>query len=290
METCEVIKSHLNELIPDVFFLYEKKVDSLEEEGRFNFKDYGIVFINKLLSLNKFEKDPALFQYKNTEEERINKHYGMRVVKAIIHETFCNNKLNLEYDCESPINFYNAEMKLIKIVPIKSQNYNDNYSKTTKKENKVESSKFFEYFFGLYYGRLVIDLIYEVNYIGKLINNVQYFVGKELNIIKKYITFKHLIAQNKIEYNEWNNNESLEDEIITIEKLIKDNQLKTLNEGKKEEDIKQDILLNSEFIEEEDKSEEYKGYNYYKKKVSEAKNVDEYFKYSAELYKHLKVV
>ena len=299
METCEIVKSHLNELIPDIFFLYEKKVDLLNEEGGFNFKGYGVVFINKLLSLNKYDKDPALYEYKSIEEEKINKHYGMRVGKTMIHESFCHNKFIFEFKTgnESPTNFYNAEMNLIKIVPKNSRNYTDDYFRVAKKEKKGEGGKFFDYFFGLHFGRLVIDLIYEANYIGKLIDNVQYFLKEDLSIIKKYITYKYLIAEKKIKYDEWKNEQSLENEIITMEKLINDFQLNTLNKisGDKK-DIKQDTnkkldnLYGIEFIEEEDDSEEYKGYDYYRKKASEAKNIDEFFEYSHELIKHLKVV
>ena len=337
METCEVIKSHLNELVPSVFFLYEEEVTLVKKEGGFNYKGYGIVFINKLLALNEFEKDPALFEYEDektedektkdektkeektedektkdeitkdektkdekNKDERINKHYGMRVGKTMIHESFCHNKYIFQYKAgyESPTNFYNAEMNLIKIVPVGTPIYTNNYLPVAKEKNKGESGKFFEYFFGLYYGELVIDLIYKVNYIGKLIDNVKYFAEKDLNIITQYITYKHLIYEKKIKYNEWNNNESLENEITTMKKLINEHQskiLKIIQPKVKEEDIKQnaikkpDILSGYKFIEEKNEPEEYKGYNYYKKKVREAKNADEYFKYSAELYKHLKV-
>ena len=73
METCEIIKSHLNELIPEVFFVYEKNVDFLKKEEGFNFKGYGVIFINKLLALNNYVKDPALYEYNDINEERINK-------------------------------------------------------------------------------------------------------------------------------------------------------------------------------------------------------------------------
>ena len=51
-----------------------------------------------------------------------------------------------------------------------------------------------------------------------------------------------------------------------------------------------DSLTDIEFIEKEDNSEIYKGYDYYRKKASEAKNVNEFFEYSHQLFKHLKVV
>ena len=43
----------------------------------------------------------------------------MRIGKTMIHESFCHNKFIFEFKTgnESPTNFYNAEMNLIKIVP-----------------------------------------------------------------------------------------------------------------------------------------------------------------------------
>ena len=156
----------------------------------------------------------------------------------------------------------------------------------------------FEYFFGFYHENLIIDLIFEVNYIGKLIDNVQYFLKKDLNIIKKYIILKYLITQNRIKYDEWNNTESLENEIITMEKLINEFQTKKNKDIQGKEEISQDnndnknydSLYEIEFIEKEDNSEIYKGYDYYRKKASEAKNTNEFFEYSHKLFKHLKIV
>ena len=66
-----------------------------------------------------------------------------------------------------------------------------------------------------------------------------------------------------------------------IEKNISDNNVKKSS----------DILCGYTFIEESKKEEEYKGYNYYKKKAEGAKNLEEFFEYSQELvFNHLKTV
>ena len=85
-----------------------------------------------------------MYEFKNIEEEKINKHYGMRLVKTMIRESFCHNKIIFEFkNCnESPNCFYNAEMKLIKIVNINYQN--NNHYKELEKETKDEIDKFFE--------------------------------------------------------------------------------------------------------------------------------------------------
>ena len=55
METCEKLKSHLRELLPDIFFIYEKKVELLNKEGGFNYKGCGIMFINRGLALKNLK-------------------------------------------------------------------------------------------------------------------------------------------------------------------------------------------------------------------------------------------
>ena len=86
-------------------------------------------------------------------KERDNKNYGMRVSKVMMHESFCHNKFIFEYKNgdESPCNFYNIEMNLIKIVPVYSPIYGEKFFRASKAYGKGESGKFFEYFFGLYY-------------------------------------------------------------------------------------------------------------------------------------------
>ena len=298
MQSCENLKQHLLELIPDVFFVYERKYDLLEERGGFNFKGYNVVFINKLLALNKYEKNLILDEYKNTEEERMNKHYGMKLGITMIYESFCHNKSIFEYetDFQPPYYFYNTEMNLIKIISVNSSEKNINNNLKLNKIGEEKKGKLFEYFFGLYEGRLIIDLLFEINYIGKLIDNVDYFLKKDLDIIKKYIINKYLISKNNIEYNEYNQ-QSLEDEIIAMDKLINEFQMKNTNktlENNMKDDIKENInnkLTKVKFIEMDKSEKVYKGYDYYSKKAREAKNLDEYYKYSYELImNHLKVV
>lgn len=297
LETCSHLKSHLKELIPDVFFIYEEKFTSLKTEGGFNFKGYGIIFINALLSLKEYKYDPICYEYNNKEEERINKHFGMRVSKLMMHESFCHNKFIFEHKNgdESPCNFYNSEMNLIKIVPINYPNYDNNYLRGSKEYGKGESGKFFEYFFGLYFNHLIIDLLYEVKYIGKLIDNVEYFLKEKLDVIKDYIICKYQIKEKKIKYND-NNDLTLEDEIKTMKNLIESHKFSLIEEKKIKNTIdnnninkNSDILFGFKFIEEIKQEKEYKGYSYYLKKAKEAKSSEEFFKYSSELiFNHLK--
>ena len=47
-QSCENIKNHLTDLIPEVFFVFEKKY-LLQEEKGFTYKGYKIIFLNKLV-------------------------------------------------------------------------------------------------------------------------------------------------------------------------------------------------------------------------------------------------
>ena len=304
LETCSQLKSHLKELIPDVFFIYEEEVTMNRAEGGFNYKGFGIIFINTLLSLDGNKNNPISHEYTNIDEERDNKNYGMRVSKVMMHESFCHNKFIFEYKNgdESPCNFYNIEMNLIKIVPVYSPIYGDNFFRASKAYGKGESGKFFEYFFGLYFNELIIDLIYKVKYIGKLIDNVDYFLKENLNVIKEYIICKYQIKERNIKYDDYNNL-TLEEEIIEMNKLIKNHQISiiqgitqkyTTNDSSKNNDKIQknsNELFGFKFIDVGKQESEYKGYSYYLKKAQEAKTTEEFFKYSAELvFNHLKTV
>ena len=305
LETCSHLKSHLNELIPDVFFIYQEQVRPDIAEGGFNYKGFGIIFINTLLSLDGNKTDPISHEYTNNDEERENKNFGMKASKVMMHESFCHNKFIFEYTNgdQSPCNFYNKEMNLIKIIPIDSPNYDENYFRASMEYGKGESGKFFEYFFGLYFNELIIDLIYKVKYIGKLIDNVEYFVKENLNEIKEYIVCKYQIKEKHIEYNDYNEL-SLEEEILNMKNLIKNHQISLIQGIKSKYTTKDDNNDNNDkiqknanklygfkFIEVAKQESEYKGYNYYKKKAQEAKTNEEFFKYSAELvFNHLKVV
>jgi len=274
-------------------------MDLLNEEGGFNFKGYGIVFINGGLALKEYEGNPSLSEYKDINEERILKHYGMRISKVMMQQCFCHNKFifDQKYANESPCNFYNSKMNLIKIVPIYYPNSND-YLKTTLEDGKGESGKFFEYFFGQYNGILVFDLIYEIKYAGKLIDYVKYFLKEDLDQIKNYIIKKYLISQKNIKYDEYNDF-SIEQEILAMDDLINEFQLNVIKEISDKNDQveksidfnkKSDKLIEVKFIEEKPKKEEYRGYNYYTKKAMEAKTSKESFKYTRELLKnHLKI-
>ena len=195
MESCDNIILHLLELIPEVFFEYQREPTLLAKENGLNYKGYGIIFINKNLIANENMKlDLEKDEYKDIKTKRLFKHCAIKASKTIFHETFCHNKtlFNNNSIISSPKRFYNKDKKLVKIVPynyrkVKNKK-NVEYYKAIKNINAGgESGKFLEYFFGKYNEELIIDLIYKIDYIGNLFDYIDYFVKEDIELLKKYI-------------------------------------------------------------------------------------------------------
>jgi len=289
-QSCETIKNHLKELIPDVFFIY--KYDSLNEEKGFNYKGLKTIFINKFTVLDKYKGDPQL----KDSNMKVVKHYAMKTSKVMMHECFGHNKLlyGQSKAIDSPRYFFNKEKRLMAMKPKSEKNLydiNKNYFFINKDKNVGEGGNFFEYFFGIYEDEMVIDLINEISDVGKLIDNIKYFVDENLDVLRKYIICHYILQKNKIKYI-LNENNSLQQDINEMEIILKKNNLsideKTPSkEQKKITNKKKDAKPDFSFV--EVKKEEIKGYSYYLKKMTEATNRDDARRYARELiYHHLK--
>ena len=250
-ESCDVIKSHLNELLPDVFFEYSEKGNLVKEESSFNYKGFRVIFLNRLVIFKNFKKDPFKDTYKNDNEKKIFKHYGMLASKTIMHESFGHNKIIFDKKDKivSPSRFYNKQKKLVKIVPAlsyKKNKANNEYLKSLNEKLTCDSDKFFEYFFGKYDdNKLIIDLIFQIDYIGNLLDNVDYFVKEDLDELKKYIINKYKISNyNDIKYDD--KNLTFEQENIKMEEIISDKENKIKKEIKNKEEDKIEIKEENE--------------------------------------------
>ena len=242
-ESCSVIKEHLNELIPDIFFEYSEEGKSGEEESGFNYKGFKMVFINRHFTFKNLKKDPIKDEYKNEDEKRLFKHYGMLASKTLMHESFGHNKriFNKKERIISPLRFFNRNKRFVKMVPllfnlkhVDINNKKIEYFKSLNKKLTGESGKFFEYFFGKYNNMLIIDLIYQIDYIGNLLDNIDYFVKDNLEDLQRYIINKYKITNNKsIKYND--KNLSFEEENKIMEELIDNHIKKNIIEMKKEQ-------------------------------------------------------
>ena len=168
----------------------------------------------------------------------------------------------------------------------------EDYFKINQKENGGESGNFFEYFFGFFEDELILDLIYLIEDIGKLIDNVKYFTCESLEILKKYITYKYIMCKRNINFVE-KENRGIEDDVKEMEKYIDLKEIKSFQqtnkmEGKVFNEIRKEQHKKIFFV--ELNKEERKNYDYYVKKISEAKSQNESRRYTRELFDHLKII
>ena len=281
-ESCEVVKNHLNELIPNIFFEYSEKIDETKEESGFNYKGFRIIFLNRCAIYKDSEKDPVIDTYKNDDEKKLFKHFGVLASKTLMHESFCHNKIlfDKKHRIVSPSKFYNTEKKLVKMVSVSFHAKNEintkniEYFKSLNERKTGESGKFFEYFFGKYENMLIIDLIFKIKYIGNLLDYVDYFVKENIDELKKYIINKYEIMKYETVKYEDNSNLSLEDENKKMEKFI--SELKEKNKIiNKEEKIEEKKDENNEKIFESKKNIIFLEESQKNDEIDEQKNIEE---------------
>jgi len=174
----------------------------------------------------------------------------------------------------------------------KNKNYlNEDYFFVEQRNYEGESGNFLEYFLGFYEDELVIDLLYSISDIGKLIDNVQYFTSEKLDVLKNYIINKYIISIKKIDFKE-KDNTSLEQDIIEMDQLLDKKNISHIGkiESTKEKKLTKQIKdQHSKLLFFEVNESEIKNYSYYLKKMTESKNNDESRKYARELiFNHLK--
>ena len=219
-QSCENIKNHLTDLIPEVFFVFEKKY-LLQEEKGFTYKGYKIIFLNKLVILNNYHGKPL----EKDKNEREAKHYATRTSKFFMHETFGHTKFiyKLNEGPSSPRHFFNQNKEFITMIT----KYNEEKEKDKNVYFRInqdhiggESGNFLDYFFGTHEDELVLNLIYLIKNIGKLIDNVKYFTDSNLKILKKYIIYKYELDKRGIQFIE-DENSSLENDLKKMKEIMK---------------------------------------------------------------------
>ena len=290
-QSCDNIKNHLKDLIPDVFFVFEKR-DLCQEEKGFTYKGFKIIFLNKLVVLNNFKGNHI--KNDNNINTRDIKHYSTRTTIFFMHEIFGHIKFIYQKKIgpSSPRHFYNKEKRFMTMISNRKQNKNNsNYFIINQHYVGGESGNFLDYFFGMYEGELIINLIYLIEGIGKLIDNVKYFTKENLKILKKYIVYRYILSKKTIKF-EGRENTSLEEDIKEMRKIFKEKGIK-INEKKslKESNIvevKKDRQKGTLFFNANEK--ENKNYSYYIKKIQESKTNNESNKYLKKLiFHHLKL-
>ena len=284
-QSCDNIKNHLIDLIPEVFLVFEKKY-LLQEEKGFTFKGFNIIFLNKLVILNNYSGNPI----EEDKNEREVKHYATRATVFFMQETFGHIKFSdqLKIRPSSPRFFFNKSKQFITMITKSNDtNINNlNYFKMNRDYIGEERGNFLDYFFGFHEGELVLNLIYLIKDIGKLINNVKYFTNDNLKILRKYIIYKYELSEKGIEFNE-DENSSLEEDIKKMKEIIKSKGINLIPTESKINQIRKDKLDNI-FI--NITENEIRNYSYYVKKIQESKSRYEFSKYMKKLiFNHLKL-
>ena len=289
-QSCDNIKQHLKELIPNIFFVFKK--DNIDEIKGFNYKGLRTIFLNKSAILKNYDGNP----HKNDLNIKITKKYAIRASIFLMNKCFGNNKLLSQQKdvLESPRYFYNKNKRFITMIPKNVQNidYSNEYNfYINQKRFEGEGGNFFEYFFGFYDNEPIIDLIYQIQDVGKLIDNVKYFTSEKLDVLKNYIIYKYVLSRNNIEFNE-SENTSLEKDIEEMSQLLKKNSIRIDEKNIQLKEDKTNIQKkdqSSKFLFVEIDDREIKNYSYYSQKFDEAKNRNESIRYARELiFHHLK--
>ena len=303
-ESCDIIQSHLEELLPEVFFEYDEEGTPYFKENGFNYKGFNVVFLNRKILFKNFHRNTIDSIYEDEVEEKIFKHYSVRVSKTIIHESFAHIKFIYDTGIgnASPVKFFNRNKVKVKLITYYSkENNNDKveYLKVLENDLGGESGKFLEYFFGTFEGGLIIDLIYEINHLEKLYDNVGYFLKDNLTELQKYIINKYKIYDYNLKYREsdisFEEENKLMEEIIECYEKIRISSLQLANTNEKEGNVKQNenIIVSKKNIvfyeRKKDPEVTNKGYEYYRKKLFDEDNFEERDQYYAPFFDTLHI-
>ncbi len=204
----------------------------------------------------------------------------MKISKTLINECFEHNKYiyNSPKNIDSPLSIFSNENNLVTITSPSSFVYNNEFI--------MRGGKFLEFFFGKYEQKMIISLIFEIDYISKLYDSVDYFVRDDLSEIRKYIIMKYILKKKGYNYKE-NNDYNLEEENNNLESVFnnkyKDDlsniKNKIFDRSKSNDDISEVIFSSKSQI---------KGYNFYRNKTNEESNLSKKADYLWELLCHLK--
>ena len=193
MLSLEQIKSHLNNMLPNVIIL-AKKEDDKNNDGDTNILT-GNITLN-LLNFKEIKVD------KNELKENESKHYGFIISRILLHELFGHKKSSYsskEVNDYSVISFKDEFGKLKFL-----SNEGDYLFKEIEEVKydeifkiKGESGYFLEYFLGKIhdiYTCFIIDDIEDETNLGVLLDSKLWH--KELPILNKYVELKYIIIKN----------------------------------------------------------------------------------------------
>ena len=231
----EIIKKHLNNILPDVIITVEDINTS--KTGETNRKS-GIITMNLIKTLAPSE---LIDISKEINDDNILIDYSLKITLNLFHEIMGHKKfgyqLKSKEESDSPNYFYDEnKKKLMKLVNIKSNDEKPNVIKILRDKNfDGDSGHFIEYFFGECKYGYIIHLI-EKMIIGKINLNLLFNKSlwkEKINILRNYVELKYLIFHERKELLNNLYNDNIEKEISILENIIKTHKIEFKFSNKK---------------------------------------------------------
>ena len=277
MMNLEMIKNHLNDIIPEILFFYSKKDNN---EAYTNPLD-GCITINKK---NVFPKDNIdNFQNSLNQENLLKgKDNSIKLFRILFHEMIGHKKFyykNLSGKI-SPLKSNTRKNKKITLVYRYKDENNENSWKILpySRPFKGDHGNYLEACLGKIEDEFTIHLFKKTSNLGKLLDNVDFFVDQDLEKLKEYIKYKYLISSNNIKEEEkedltieqeisfYKNSNKIKNVLLNKKRMIKkeDENEKKIFKKKKQSEIKFQELSH-----EDEQTEEIKNKSKYKKSDKE---------------------
>ena len=259
--------SHLKDILPEVIYTY---YDEEDEEGSTN-KRTGCVTVNLALI---FKSIGEVNIHKPIKDKRSRENNALKMFIILFHELFGHKKTGSNSEINSPNRFFDEEgKKLLVLRQRNSYEEGENIIKILRNDRlNHDSGHFLEYFFGKCRSGYIIDLLdillfYDVNM--SFLYNKELF-NKNIDILRRYIELKYLVFKEKKILLNSIKSQTIDEEILTLEKIVNDNKIVVSIEKDNEPNLPPKLLQknNKKFLKEKEKSIQV-DYNYYAHKSSE---------------------
>ena len=264
----DILIKHLKAQLPEVIYSYFDKEHI--EIGITN-KASECVIVNMALIFKNFEE---INIDKEINEKEILYNYSLKMIIILFHQILGHNKAGYNSEINSPNRFFDKEGKNLMILRHKnSYEKGENIINILQNEKSKQNSRYFlEYFFGECKSGFIIDLFETLLFNDvdmKYLYDIKFFNDK-IDALRKYVELKYLVFKENKKLLDSINCETIDEEILALEKIVKDNNIK-LNEKKHHLNLTPQLgavqINKNQFISEEDIKKV--DYNYYLDRPSE---------------------
>ena len=156
-------------------------------------------------------------------------NYALKMFLILSHKILGNKKIGYDSKIKYPNRFFDEEGKKLMILRQRnSYEKGENFIKILRNEKTNHDSGYFlEYFFGKCASGFIIDLLEillfnDVN-MSYLYDKVLF--NKNIDVLRKYVELKYIIFRENKELLNCINYKTIDDEILALEKIIKDNKI-----------------------------------------------------------------